>query len=105
MFGAGALTSPLEAVLGVGLGLLIAGVIGVGIIRVSWRLNLRRFFQVTGVFLVIVAAGLFSNAVLELREALGWQLLLVYNLTAIFPATETNTAAYPLRGIHRYSAA
>src|SRR5439155_175505 len=43
VFGAGALTSPFEAVLGVGLGLFIAGVIGVGIIRVSWRLNLRRF--------------------------------------------------------------
>jgi len=103
VFGAGALTSPFEAVLGVGLGLLIAGVIGVGIIRVSWRLNLRRFFQVTGVFLVIVAAGLFSNAVLELREALGWQLLPVYNLTAIFPANETNTAGYLLRGIIGYS--
>ncbi len=103
VFGAGALTSPFEAVLGVGLGLLIAGVIGVGIIRVSWRLNLRRFFQVTGVFLVIVAAGLFSNAVLELREALGWQLLPVYNLTAFFPANETNTAGYLLRGIIGYS--
>ena len=103
VFGAGALTSPFEAVLGVGLGLFIAGVIGVGIIRVSWRLNLRRFFQVTGVFLVIVAAGLFSNAVLELREALGWQLLPVYNLTAIFPANETNTAGYLLRGIIGYS--
>ena len=103
VFGAGALTSPFEAVLGVGLGLLIAGVIGVGIIRVSWRLNLRRFFQVTGVFLVIVAAGLFSNAVLELLEALGWQLLPVYNLTAIFPANETNTAGYLLRGIIGYS--
>ncbi|HEY5539495.1 MAG TPA: FTR1 family protein, partial [Thermoplasmata archaeon] len=32
MFGAGALTSPFEAILGVGLGLLIAGIIGVGIV-------------------------------------------------------------------------
>src|SRR5213594_4974108 len=55
MFGAGALTSHLEAVLGVGLGLLVAGIIGVGIVRVSWRLNLRRFFQITGIFLVVVA--------------------------------------------------
>src|SRR5438093_1168378 len=72
MFGAGALTSPLEATLGVGLGLLIAGIIGVGIVRVSWKLNLRRFFQVTGVFLVIIAAGLFANAVHELQEAFLW---------------------------------
>src|SRR5437016_2039668 len=41
MFGAGALTCPVEAFLGVGLGLLIAGIIGVGIVRVSWRLTLR----------------------------------------------------------------
>src|SRR5439155_790618 len=74
MFGAGALTSPFEAVLGVGLGLLIAGIIGFGIVRVSWRLNLRRFFQITGIFLVVVAAGLFANAIHELQEAFAWQL-------------------------------
>src|SRR5207237_3970876 len=94
MFGAGALTSPLEAVLGVGLGLLIAGVIGVGIVRVSWRLNLRRFFQVTGIFLVVVAAGLFANAIHELQEAFAWQLgsAAVYDLHLVFPADASHTA-------------
>jgi len=105
MFGAGALTSPLEAVVGVGLGLLIAGVIGVGIVRVSWRLNLRRFFQATGVFLVVIAAGLFANAVHELQEAFAWQFgsAAVYDLTQVFPATPSNTAGYLLRGIIGYS--
>src|SRR5438046_7528274 len=104
-FGAGALTSPLEAVLGVGLGLLIAGVIGVGIVRVSWRLNLRRFFQVTGIFLVVVAAGLFANAIHELQEAFAWQLgsAAVYDLHLVFPADASNAAGYLLRGIIGYS--
>lgn len=105
MFGAGALTSPLEAVLGVGLGLLVAGIIGVGIVRVSWRLNLRRFFQITGIFLVVVAAGLFANAIHELQEAFAWQLgsAAVYDLHLVFPADASNTAGYLLRGIIGYS--
>ena len=105
MFGAGALTSPFEAILGVGLGLLIAGIIGVGIVRVSWRLNLRRFFQVTGIFLVVVAAGLFANAVHELQDAFAWQFgsAAVYDLHLIFPADASNTVGYLLRGIIGYS--
>lgn len=105
MFGAGSLTSPLEAILGVGLGLVIAGIIGVGIVRVSWRLNLGRFFQATGVFLVIIAAGLFSHAVHELQEAFVWQFgsSTLYDLHAVFPADETNTIGYLLRGIIGYS--
>src|SRR2546430_2867385 len=101
MFGAGALTSPFEAVLGVGIGLLIAGIIGVGIVRVSWRLNLRRFFKLTGLFLVVVAAGLFANAIHELQEAFAWQLgsAAVYDLHLIFPADASNTAGDLLRGI------
>ncbi|MGI0148574.1 MAG: FTR1 family iron permease, partial [Thermoplasmata archaeon] len=101
MFGAGALTSPIEAILGVGLGLFVAGIIGVGIVRVSWRLNLRRFFQVTGVFLVIIAAGLFAHAVHELQEAFAWQFgsAALYDLRLVFPADESNTAGYLLRGV------
>src|SRR2546430_2173315 len=72
VFGAGRLTSPFEAIIGVALGLLVAGIIGVGLIRVSWRINLKRFFQVTSVFLVVIAAGLFAHAVHELQETLPW---------------------------------
>src|SRR5438132_4247952 len=43
MFGSGALTSPFEALLGVGLELLIAGLIIVAFYRVSLRLHLSRF--------------------------------------------------------------
>ncbi len=106
VFGAGTLTSPIEAILGVGLGLVVAGVIGVGIVRVSWRINLKRFFQVTGVFLVIIAAGLFAHAVHELQEASGWTFAAspVYDLRVAFPDDASNPAGYLLRGIVGYSA-
>ncbi len=107
MFGAGALTSPPEAILGVSLGLLIAGIVGLGIVRVSWRINLRRFFQATGVFLVVIAAGLFAHAVQELQTAFGWGFgsAMVYDLRVVFPDEPSNVVGYLLRGIVGYDAA
>ena len=107
VFGAGRLTSPFEAIIGVALGLLVAAIIGVGLIRVSWRINLKRFFQVTCVFLVVIAAGLFAHAVHELQEALHWTFgsSTLYHLTSSFPDNESNVAGYLLRGIVGYSAA
>jgi high-affinity iron transporter len=106
VFGVGELTSLIEAVIGIGLGLLVAGIIGVGIVRVSWRLNLKRFFQVTGVFLVIIAAGLFAHAVHELQEASGssFAAMPLYDLSVAFPHNESNPVGYLLRGIVGYSA-
>ncbi len=107
VFGAGTLTSPSEAVVGVSLGLLVAAVIGVGIIRVSWRINLKRFFQGTGVFLVLIAAGLFAHAIHELQEAFSWTFgsVALYDLTLVFPDDASNPAGYLLRGILGYNAA
>lgn len=107
MFGAGSLTSPLEAIVGVALGLLAAAIVGVGIVRVSWRINLKRFFQVTGVFLVVIAAGLFAHAVHELQEAFAWEFgsTVVYDLRAVFPDDPSNLVGYLLRGIVGYNAA
>ena len=59
---------------GVGVGVLVAAFIGFGIFRASWKINLKRFFQVTGVVLIIIAAGLFQFAVHELQGAYGWGL-------------------------------
>ncbi len=107
VFGAGRLTSPLEAIIGVAVGLLVAAIIGIGLIRVSWRIDLKRFFQVTSVFLVVIAAGLFAHAVHELREAFNWSLGsgTLYDLTKSFPDDASNVAGYLLRGIVGYSAA
>ena len=60
-----------QVVLGGLLGLVVAAVLGVVIYRGGNRLNLRRFFQITGVLLILFAAGLVGKAVHEFREALG----------------------------------
>ena len=61
----------LPTVLGGLLGLSVAAVLGYLLYRGGLRLNLRAFFRVTGVLIIIVAAGLFAFSVHELQEA-GW---------------------------------
>ncbi|HEY9353889.1 MAG TPA: iron uptake transporter permease EfeU [Nocardioides sp.] len=64
-------TSAPAAILGALLGLAIAVGLGWGIYAGGLRLNLKMFFQVTGVFLVFVAAGLVMFALRTGHEA-GW---------------------------------
>ncbi|GAA1841629.1 FTR1 family iron permease [Pseudonocardia ailaonensis] len=64
-------TSPLLAGGGALLGVLVAVGIGWGIYRGGVRLDMARFFRVTGVVLVIVAAGLLMTAAHTAHEA-GW---------------------------------
>ena len=53
------------------LGLVAAVAIGVGLYRGGVRINLTRFFRVTGLVLVFVAAGLLATAAHTAHEA-GW---------------------------------
>jgi high-affinity iron transporter len=53
------------------LGLLAAIAIGIGLYRGGVRINLTRFFRITGLVLVFVAAGLLATAVHTAHEA-GW---------------------------------
>jgi high-affinity iron transporter len=74
--------------IGAVLGLLCAFAFGVGIYRGGVRLNLRQFFRFTGVFIIFVAAGLFSGAVHAFHEAGLWNGLqdTAFDLSGILPA-------------------
>ena len=90
--------------LGAMLGLGLAVVLGVLLYRGGIRMNLRTFFKVTGVILVVVAAGLFAYSVHELQEA-GWLPFLespAFDLSATLPDDEGIGAV--LRGLVGYNA-
>ena len=60
-----------DAVIGAALGIAVAIGLGYGIYRGGVRINLSRFFRVTGLVLVLVAAGLVVTALHTAHEA-GW---------------------------------
>jgi len=62
-------SSTVQSVIGGFIGLLAAMVLGYGIFKGTSRLNLRIFFNVTGMLLVLVAAGLLVRGVQEFQEA------------------------------------
>lgn len=98
-------TTTADLVTGVGIGLVVAAFVGFGIYGASWKVNLRRFFQVTGVVLIVIAAGLFAFGVHELQEAgvLPWLSGEVYNLQAAFPDGQANPSGFILRGLIGYN--
>lgn len=56
-------------------GVALAAVLGWAIFRGGVRLDLRRFFRWTGVFIILVAAGLAASVLRNLHEAGLWNLL------------------------------
>ena len=56
-------------ILGALLGLGLAVILGWGLFASTIRLNLQRFFQVTGFLLILFAAGLVAHGVHEFNEA------------------------------------
>lgn len=69
LFAASETATRLETVAGAVAGLSIAIVVGIAIARGSRRLNLRAFFNITGVLLIFIAAGLLARGIHELQEA------------------------------------
>ena len=61
--------TPAQTLVGGGLGLAAAVVVGWLLFSVSGRLDVRAFFRVTSVLLILFAAGLAAHGVHELQEA------------------------------------
>lgn len=78
------------APLGAALGVAISVVVGWLIYAGALRLNLRRFFRWTGVFIIFVAAGLLAGSVRALHEAGLWNGLQgrVWDLSHTLPETD-----------------
>ncbi|HUF59216.1 MAG TPA: iron uptake transporter permease EfeU [Actinomycetota bacterium] len=100
----GTAVAPATQVTGAVLGLVLAVVLGVLLYRGGIRMNLRSFFRVTGMILIVVAAGLFAYSLHELQEA-GWLPILeahAYDLSASLP--DDAGAGAILRGLVGYNA-
>ncbi|WP_273728636.1 iron uptake transporter permease EfeU [Brucella gallinifaecis] len=92
------------APLGALLGVLLAALVGYGIYRGGLKLNLRRFFRWTGVFILIIAAGILANSVMALHEAGIWNhfQMVVFDTSEILPLDSTLGSV--LAGIFGYIA-
>ncbi|MBA2614695.1 MAG: FTR1 family protein [Actinobacteria bacterium] len=62
-------SSPLVTTIGAIAGLVVSISLGVALYMGSRRLNLRQFFTVTGVLLIVFAAGLLAHGIHEFQEA------------------------------------
>lgn len=69
MFALTRAVSPIFAVIGGILGLSLAVVLGYALYAGGRRLNLRTFFNVTGILIILIAAGLLAYGIHELNEA------------------------------------
>ena len=57
------------------LGLVGAAALGYAVFKGGMKLNMRRFFRWTGVFIILVAGGLLANSLVRLHEAGLWNAL------------------------------
>ena len=62
-----------SVVIGGLVGLVVAILIGFAVYKAGSRVNLKTFFNVTAILLLLFAAGLAGKAVHELRELIGWE--------------------------------
>jgi high-affinity iron transporter len=90
------------APIGAILGLAGATAVGIAIYYGGVKLNLKRFFRWTGVFILFVAAGLLAGSVRALHEAGLWNQFqgIAFDLSGILPSD--STVGSVLTGIFGY---
>jgi high-affinity iron transporter len=69
IFGITQTSSPLQVAIGAVLGIAAAVALGYVVYAGGKRINLGAFFKITGVLLILVAAGLLAHGVAEFQEA------------------------------------
>ena len=92
--GAAGLASANNSLVGAVAGILTAALLGYAIFAGSMRIDLKKFFSITGVLLILFAAGLVAQGVHELQEA-GILPTLVEQIWDINPAVNPD-GSYPL---------
>ena len=69
LFATSLTSTAMQTIVGAILGLVIAGILGWILFASTRRLNVKAFFQVTSVLLILFAAGLVAHGVHEFNEA------------------------------------
>lgn len=94
-----------EAPVGALAGIAVSVVIGYGLYSGGMRLDLRRVFRLTGLFILLVAAGLLAGVLRKLHEAGVWNQLqtVVFDMSATLPMDSPLGAV--LSGLLGYQAA
>jgi high-affinity iron transporter len=69
VFGITQTSTPVQVAIGAGAGIAAAVALGYAVYAGGKRINLGAFFKVTGVILILVAAGLLAHGVAEFEEA------------------------------------
>ncbi|MEN8173286.1 MAG: iron uptake transporter permease EfeU [Chloroflexota bacterium] len=101
---AAAVSNQQDTLFGAILGLAGAALLGWVLFATTVRLNLKRFFQITSVLLILFAAGLVAHGVHELNEV-GWIPAVIEHLWDINPILdEKSTPGLMLKALFGYNA-